>query len=160
MLHGSERVARITLGLLLVYSAIVAVSVPAPIDKEVFPFFRWELFARTPERHRSDYGVRFTEVDGRQLERPVYFEEASGFIPTSRSPDAQAAIKDLGEATEHHDSEHATRNRDLLESRHLQALTSATYEVVRRTYDVLERVDCISCYDDDRVVATYELGAG
>jgi len=160
----SERLAKAILAFLLVYGLIFAHAVFVQVTEhraspERFPFFKWELFSRVPRSQQEDYGVRFVEVDGQPVDPPVYFEQADEFLSTSRSPDAQSTIRNIGRAVEHDQPVLLTDNRALFEGRHLQELESATYEVVKRRYDLVERVDCIGCFEEETVLDEFTVGS-
>jgi hypothetical protein len=163
-LRASERLARAILAFLLVYGLIVAHAVFLQLtehrtSEEIFPFFKWDLFSRVPNSDQEDYGIRFVEVDGRPVDPPVYFEEADELISTSRSPDAQSTIRNIGRAVEHDQPVVLAENRALFEGRQLQGLDSATYEVVKRRYDLIERIDCVDCFEDETVLDEFTMGS-
>ena len=112
-----------------------------------------------PNAEQEDYGIRFVEVDGRPVDPPVYFEEADELISTSHSPVAQSTIRNIGRAVEQDRPGVLAENRALFEGRHLQELDSATYEVVKRRYDLIERVDCIDCFEDETVLDEFTVGS-
>ena len=141
---------------LLLYILVLVENGPRTQD-ERFPFFNWSLFSSVPGPERESYGVRLVEVDGARLEEPVYYENAEGIIATSSSPDAFQLIQVMGKATEANRPGQAASARETLETRYMQGVTSARYELVSRTYDVLERFEC-ECYREEDSVAEFTLG--
>jgi hypothetical protein len=125
---------------------------------ERLPVFSWSLFSEVPDAEKTDYGVRFLAVDGTPLDEPTYFELASDHLSTTRDPAAHSLIDQIGDSLVRDEPMRAALQRDLFESRFLQDLDGARYEVVRRTYDVLDRIECVGCYIDVEVLATFELG--
>lgn len=161
-MRQAERLARFTAVLLLIYSLIVARGVFYVVHEErtapeVFPFFVWELFSRVPRAERESYALRFVEVNGDPLDTPVYFEKAGAFLSMSHSPDAQVVIRQIGEALAAGQPFRMTSNRDILEARFMDRLTSAEYEIVRIRFDVLDRIDC-DCFIQETPIAQFTLG--
>ena len=149
--------------LLVIYALIVTRGLNVVVRDgrtapEVFPFFVWELFSRVPPAERESYGLRFVSVNGDLLGAPMYFEEAGAYLPTSHSPEAQQIIRQMGQALAAGQPLGVAFNRDILETRHMQQLTSADYEIVRVRFDLLERFDCPDCYLEETPVAQFTLG--
>jgi hypothetical protein len=154
----TRRLAWFAVGILGVYSIFLAQGVYAYSQergaRETFPFFIWDLFSRVPQPDQVSYGIRLTEMDGTRLD-PVYYEETT--LPTHQSSAAQAMIGTIGSAYESGDAERVDHYRTIWESRYLQPLASAQYELVRREYDVEERHDC-DCYRREVVLAEFVMG--
>jgi hypothetical protein len=55
------------------------------------------------------------------------------------------------------DVEGAAASQALFETRFLTPLESARYELVARTFDLLEHVSC-DCYVSEEVIGAFELG--
>ena len=158
-MRRTRRLAWLVVGILGVYSFFLAQGVYAYSQergaRETFPFFIWDLFSRVPQPDQVSYGMRLTEMDGTRLDEPVYYEETT--LPTHQSSAAQGMIGTIGGAFESGDGDRVDRYRTIWESRYLQPLTSARYELVRREYDVEERHDC-GCYRREVVVAEFTMG--
>ena len=138
------------------YSALIGVRY-ARSQPEFFPFFKWDLFSAVPPSTSQDFSVRLTEVNGRELAAPIYFADAEEFLSQSESPDAVPVFNRLGRALVRDHPREAERLRELVEGRFLRDLDSASYQVVHRTFDQLERVRC-NCFLEEDVLAEYELG--
>jgi hypothetical protein len=106
---------------------------------ETLPFFMWELFSTVPENHQSDYGLRLIEMDGSKGDG-VYFEES--LLPSHSATGAHRIIGRMGAAFEAGRMDDFERQRTILETRYLYPLSTATYELVKREFDVDERYDC------------------
>jgi hypothetical protein len=151
-----DLVVKVAFAVLLLYILVLVENGPRTQD-ERFPFFNWSLFSGVPGPERESYGLRLTEVDGARLEEPVYYENAEGIIATRRSPDAYQLIQAMGKATKEGRPVQAASARETLETRYMQGLTDARYELVSRTYDVLERFEC-ECYREEDAMAEFTLG--
>lgn len=125
---------------------------------EVFPFFSWSLFSEVPDAVEVDYSVRFISVNGVTLDEPVFFEESKAFLRTASAPQAYQVIQQLGRAHDKNQDRRAAESQDLLDSQWLASLTSADYEVVRREFDILERLEC-DCYSNVVVLSEASLGS-
>jgi len=152
----TRRLLTLALGSLVAYGAILSVATVVRGSAEIFPFFSWQLFAGVPAPIDQDYGVRLTAADGRAIAPAVYFEDAASYISASHSISARALIQDLGRNLERKRSPQSARERAILESRYLQDLGSGRYQVVRRRFDVIDRVDC-RCFIEEAVVAEFSL---
>lgn len=157
-----QRLATFTAVLLLVYSltvvrtfhGVVIENRPTP---EVFPFFAWELFSRVPPAEQEAVALRFVEINGEVLDPPVYFEKADTWLSNSRSPTAYHVIRQLGSALEQSQLMRAAIKRELLESRFMQDVRTAEYEIVKVRFDILERFEC-DCYIEEMPLARFTLG--
>ena len=155
----ADRLSWLAVGLLAVYAIFLGRGLQAFSQErsaaEVFPFFVWELFSRVPRQQQVDYAVRLVEMDGTLLAEPTYFESST--LPAHQSAPAQGMIGVIGWAHVAGDEARVDRYRQIWESRYLQPLTSATYELVEREYDVDERHEC-GCFTRETVVATFTMG--
>jgi hypothetical protein len=152
-LRTSTRIVWLTAAILAVYVGVIVHD--GPIEGgETFPFFRWELFSRVPATQGSAYNVRLVEVNGKDLDPPVYFADAGAYISSSKAPEALNVMQELGRWTESDDSARAAYARSLFETRFFGELESVRYELVLQRYDILERLDC-ECFLAERTVATY-----
>lgn len=122
-------------------------------NHEVLPFFKWELFSRVPDRMNSSYSARILEIDGEVLEEPLYFEEARDHLRNARSPEAQLVLQRFGQALERDEIIRAGNQRELFEDRWLEA-ERVRYVMVRRDYDLLERISC-RCYVSEKVIGVF-----
>jgi hypothetical protein len=148
-------VVRVAIAVVVVYLLLLLDHGARRAD-ERFPLFNWSLFSQVPGPEKQNFGLRLVEVDGVKLEEPVYYEDAQEFVTTSRSPDAYQLIQGIGKATQQDRPLQAASARETLETRYLQGLTSARYELVNRTYDVLDRFEC-DCYEEETVMAEFTL---
>jgi hypothetical protein len=154
-LRHSRAAVRILVGVLVVYLAVVAVNGPRN-STEIFPFFNWELFSRVPPAERESYSIRLVAVNGQAIE-PVYFEKARRYLSTTAIPDAATLLQRIGLSVARGDDARADSQRRLFESRFLAELHSAQYELVRRRYSVLDRLEC-DCFTEETVVRRYRFG--
>lgn len=155
----AELLSWLAVGLLAVYSILLGRSLYGFSQErwtpEVFPFFVWELFSRVPQDHQVDYAVRLVEMDGTALAEPTYFERST--LPLHQAGPAQAMLGVIGRAYEGGDQDRLDRYREIWESRYLEPLTTATYELVRREYTVEGRHEC-ECFTRETVLATFTMG--
>jgi len=121
----------------------------------LFPFHRWELFSQVPPATNRTYSIRLLEVDGKVLDPPRYFDEAHGYVDQPNSPVASQLMSDLGSALRRGDLDRSVKAKIQLESRFMQGRRTARYEVVLRTFDILERFEC-DCFTSEEVVGTLE----
>ena len=158
-MRRTTRLVWLTVAILGLYSTFLVQGMYAfsqeRSEPETFPFFVWDLFSRVPQPDQVSYGVRFIEMDGARLDGPTYYEEST--LPTHQSSAAQGMIGVMGGAVESGDTERLDRYRTVWESRYLQPLTSAQYELVRREYRVEERYDC-DCFTRETVLAEFTMG--
>jgi hypothetical protein len=150
-LRRTEWLLRAAIAFCIVYAAIPVVTA----RQEVFPVFRWDLFAKTPSQTRVDSALRLLELNGRTLSPPVYFEEA-GIVSGGPATQARAGVDRLARAVRNRD-EQLEFIRARFEREYLGEFQSGRYEIVRRTYDILERRRC-NCYIEEEVLAEFELG--
>lgn len=125
-------------------------------DSEKFPIFNWHLYSSVASETRTSTGVRFVEVNGLPVE-PFYFEERPGILPMASSPDAIVLQQRWGNQLLEGDDAGAAETQALFEARFMATLDSARYEVVRRTYHLLDRLTC-DCYLEEEVIGAFELG--
>ena len=151
---ASRKVIAGTLALLVVLAAVAAAT--KVTDRyQVLPFSDWSLFSTHPPREKVDYGIRFTSIDGAPQDPAVYFESA-GFRE-SASPPAFELIQDLGGHVERGEALRAEAIWRTFAGRFLGEVGSAEVEVVKRSYDVLDRRSC-DCYSTETVVGTLVTG--
>lgn len=154
---GRTQVAvRVVVVFLVAYAGLMAVRGPHHPD-QVYPVARWDLFSRVPPSERTSYSIRFVEVDGRVLDEPVYFEKADAFVGNTASPTAYQLLQDLGRAAEREQPLRMAGYLDLLTTSHLQTIGSARIEVVKRRFDIVERLEC-DCFLQEDVLAELEVG--
>ena len=139
-------------------AAYVAVLVTGDIspDSEKFPIFNWHLYSNVVSEVRTFTGLRFTEVNGSPVE-PFYFEERPGLLPLANSPDAVVLLQAWGRQVREGDDEAAEASRAVFEARFLTPFASARYELVDRTYHLLDRITC-NCYISEDVIGEFQLG--
>lgn len=151
-MRRSEWLMRAALAFCLLYGA------GAVLDRghEVFPFFAWDLFARVPAAHGSDFSVRLVEAQGLQGRVPVWYEE-SHLQGDARAIQGYSALQRLGRSLSRGEQARSAALRKRFEVTYLSRLKRVRYEVVARTYDVRKRVDCRDCFTEIRVLATYTV---
>ncbi len=145
----------LTVAVLVVYSGVLLWVGPQS-HEEKFPFFKWQLFSKVPSAVNTSYGVRLLEVDGRPLDPPRYFEQSRDIFGTARSPEAVNLLRSWGGHIEAYRPLRAESSRELFEGRYLQSAQSVRYQVVKRRYDIIERVEC-DCFLSEEVIGEYHL---
>jgi hypothetical protein len=143
---------RATLAFCLLY-ALVAL----PSRNERFPLFSWNLFSNASNPTGTDYSVRLVEADGLKARLPVYYER-SGLQSGGREIQGYTALQRLGQAFDQGQKLRVETLRNAFESSYLNDLTHVRYELVRRTFNIRDRVDCDSCFTKETVLATYGTG--
>lgn len=122
-------------------------------ERETFPFFRWSLFSTVPDPYYTIYTLRFTELDGAPVE-PMYLDES--MVPDRDSAGMQALIARIAVAAMEWRFDDAEHLRAVLESRYLDQVGSARYEVVRQVVSLDEWRTC-ECFTTEEVVAVFTL---
>jgi hypothetical protein len=105
--------------------------------RKVFPFFSWSLYSGT-SRQIVQYTALLLEVDGRPLGTGVDLVTTPAF---HRSPDYwldAGVLGNFGQALEAGDRKRAEALRRLVEANIIRE-DQVRYEMVKRTYDPLER---------------------
>jgi hypothetical protein len=69
-----------------------------------------------------------------------------------------AALQQIGRALDEGQKRQADTLRRTFESTYLSDLTHLRYELVRRTFNIRDRVDCDSCFIGATVLGTYGTG--
>jgi len=146
----------LTAALMAVYSGVLWWNGPTS-NHEMFPVFNWQLFSKVPPAVNTSYGIRVLEVDGEAVDPPRYFEESKDIFPHAKSPEAATLIRAFGGHLEAGRMPEVAFVREVLESRYFEPHTSVRYQVVRRRYHVLERVEC-ECYLAEEVMDEFEYG--
>ena len=105
---------------------------------EIYPFAPWTLFCFVPNQE-VDYAVRLREIDGRALDPPPFLEDYSELTDAQKSV-GHAIIQEMGRFAAAGDDRELGVQRQLLEQSFLSPFgREVRYEIVRRTYDVLDR---------------------
>ena len=106
---------------------------------EIYPVAPWSLFCFVPNRE-ADFAVRLTAVDGRNFDRPPFFEELDAFDEHQKTV-ARGIIDAMGSLAADGDELAAfEEQRRLFERNFLVRIApEERYELVRREYDVLQR---------------------
>jgi hypothetical protein len=149
-LRRTEWLLRVAIVLCVLYAAIPVVA----NRQEIFPVFRWDLFAKTPNPVRVDSSVRLLELDGRALSPPVYLEEA-GIVVEGAAAQARSGMERLARAVRN-EEEGLEPLRARFEMTYLGGYQSGRYELVQRRYDILERRTC-ECYLAEVVLAEFDF---
>jgi len=106
---------------------------------EVFPFFTWELYARVPNRV-TDYTIRITALNGKELEKPLYFQQSRKYFSKAHSVSAYFAFKKLGKAIRSGNKKKINYHRKYIEQIYLAGYESLEYDVVSRSYNPLNKI--------------------
>ena len=153
-MRPASRMGLASVVFIAVYGFVLLVN--GPFNSElIFPFHRWELFSKVPPAVNRSFSIRLVEVDGKPVDPPVYFDEARGLVDQPNSPVASQLMSDLGWGLKTNNLRRAVGAQMQLESRFMQGIDTARYEVVLRTFSVLERRAC-DCFMSEEVVATLE----
>ena len=123
---------------------------------EVFPFAPWSLFTLVPNQTR-DYSLKIEAVDGRELAKPIYYEEAGQYFSWSSKHAPRMAIQRLGKALERGDARAAAVERKQIELVHMDGRSGVRYVVVWRSYDVLRRWRD-GVIEQEKALAKYQIG--
>lgn len=107
-------------------------------EKEIFPFFAWNLFDRVPNQ-QSDYVVQILAVGEQPLAVPVAFSDASEWFEDTESITAYHSLQKLGKAARNGRDEELLERREVFEATFLAGAGPVDYELVRRRYRPLER---------------------
>lgn len=142
----------IVLGLIL-YPLIAYSTIGLP-QRELFPFFSWELFSHIPPKEITSYGIRFNSANGNELNEPLYFEDAMHLTRHAESVDAFVTLQSLGSAIEQNDLVQVATSQQLLQSTYFGDISAAEYEIVRRRFDLLERWQS-NQYLEEEVIAHF-----
>lgn len=127
------------------------IAVGAGAD-EVIPLFRWNLFSTVPAPVHTDYSIRLL---GRGGARPGQYYEETGLSSGGREAQAYEAMQTLGSATERNLAS-ASERRRAFASTYLSGLAPGRYQIVRRTYDLKDRITC-ECFESERVLGEYQI---
>jgi hypothetical protein len=103
---------------------------------EIFPFFSWSMFGLVPQRG-PNYTLRFVELPGHPLARPLRLQEADGLMPGTHSVVAANLILFWGRALDAGQPEEAERWHRQLETIFIPV--NARYQLVRDFGDPVER---------------------
>lgn len=123
----------------LILYPIIALSTIGLPQRELFPFFSWELFSYIPADTITSYGIRFSSANGESLAQPIYFEEAKHLTPYADSVDAFVTLQSLGNAIAQNDAQQTAATQQLLQGTYFGDMSAAEYAIVRRRFDLLER---------------------
>jgi hypothetical protein len=125
-------------------------------QSEFFPFAPWDLYSHVPNDF-ADYGLRVTSLDGAPLAAPVYFEAAPDWFAQAQSILAVESIQALGRAVEGGDAAEIARARGIVERDYLAGHPRLRYEVVKRSWEPLERWRS-GRFASEAVLAAFEAG--
>jgi hypothetical protein len=122
---------------------------------EVFPFFGWDLFSTVPAPVALDYSARIYGVDGSP--KGTWFENAN-LQPSAQEVQGYVLLQGLGKSLAGGNAGAAAVQRRQFETAYLGSLPNVRYEIVQRTYDIRDRVDCRNCFLSDKVLGSYTKG--
>ncbi|MEM6821413.1 MAG: hypothetical protein AAF558_05675 [Verrucomicrobiota bacterium] len=118
-----------------VLAVFVIGLIAAPTKKhEIFPFFCWFLFSKTPET-TINHVIVLTHFDGKPIIPPQPFMESPLIERFEAGTNAHRVIQALGTAIENQDQKEMIRHRNMIEESYFKGPT--TYEVRKRIYDPL-----------------------
>lgn len=143
----SRWIVRLAVVFLLSYTLLVAQN----RSTERFPFFSWSLFSEVPEPEATDYAIRLLAVEGEPLLQPRYHN-----VRDRRAAQERRLSNLFGRALLRGRDDRAADLRDQYETTYLSDWRSVRYQVVRRDYDIRERLECPTCYLSLEVLAEYE----
>jgi len=126
-------------------------------QEEIFPFASWSLFSTVPN-HSHDYSLRILSVGGHEIDRKPFFEDSRALFRNATDHSARMSIEHLCKAVERHDAAEVAKVRAYLEPLHLSGRGSVRYELVRRTYDPLERWHDRHAFLAVRPIAHFQSG--
>ena len=141
----------------LVFCLLYAVVALPNRRNEKFPIFSWDLFSTAPNPTSTDYSLRLVAADGLTTPVPVYYER-SGLQSGGQQIQGYTALQRIGRALDQGHKRQADTLRTAFESTYLNKLTHLRYEVVKRTFNIRDRVDCDSCFIKTTVLGTYGTG--
>ena len=150
----SEKLLRAALVFCLFYTALAIRE--RTVGYEAFPFFAWDLYVKVPPDMTTSYSARILELDGRPIDSRPYYEEARRLVPAAKNVRAIQLLERLGRAVDTDRPESARRARKLFDQSYLDSFDQATYEVVRRSFSIRERLEC-QCFRSETVIATYSF---
>jgi len=150
---GRRRIEWVVRGALAFCLLYAVVALPTH-DHETFPIFSWNLFSNAPNPIGTDYSVRLIGADGLTTPLPVYYER-SGLQSGGQEIQGYTALQRIGHAFDQGQKRQVDTLRRAFESTYLNKLTHLRYELVRRTYNIRDRVDCDSCFLKATVLGTY-----
>lgn len=151
----ADRLVVVAMAFMTLYLAVVVVN--GPTKPERYPFFSWSLFSKMPAAEVTDYSIRFTRIDGKDLDEPIYFEDANALVGTSGVPGAIDTIRNLGKSLVADRPMQVAVSEERLETTYLNRLVQADYEIVRRRFDILERRSC-DCFLSVTVIGQGSFG--
>ena len=125
---------------LIIYFTIgLAARFTAKGAEDFYPFFSWFLFSEVPSRIQQDFTLRIHSAGGQQFVPPELFENARELHNTKRRSYSEYyhLIQSLGRSLVQRRDTEVARIRAQLEQRF--AVHPVTYEVVRATYNPIER---------------------
>lgn len=139
MVYQRRKATKISLALLLLLYVSIAVSTHLTKQPEIFPFFSWSLFSSVPQPEKTNYGLRLIAVDGKTLQTPLFFEEGEQYFAGANSIMAMTTIRRLARAIEAGNAGQIVEYQTFFEEMFLAEASDVAYEVVRRTYNPVER---------------------
>jgi hypothetical protein len=149
-----EWMVRAALVFCLLYVGIITVGGRA---YEMFPFFAWDLFSKVPSPQGQDYSVRIDRAEGLPGPFPVYFENAN-LQTGGLEIQGYFLLQVLGKSAEGTNTRGAAILRKNFESTYLAGLSHIRYALVKRTFDIRERVACHTCFSRLTVIGRYTTG--
>ena len=126
------------MALLLVCYLITGYSTAFIFGKEIFPIAAWRMFMFIPQSEVQNFGLRLINIEGHILETPIYFEEANEWFVDINVRGVYAHTQTLGKAIADGDQDRILQAETHLETTHLSRVHSARYEIVARTYNLLD----------------------
>ncbi len=137
----------------LLYGLVLLVNGPFN-DHIVFPFERWELFSQVPPATNQSFSIRFSRSMAHPVD-PMYFDAAGAYVSLPQSPVASQLMREIGSGLVRHDQTRVVNAQRLFEARFMPNIRTARYEVVRRTFRILDRRKS-NCFLSEEVVGVLE----
>ena len=111
---------------------------------EIYPFAPWALYCFVPNQE-VDYGIRFRSIDGRALEPHPLYEDYLN-LNHNRRTIGYAIVQGMGQFARDGNSQMLESQRRQFERTFLVPMVQdAQYDLIQRSYDVLERWETGKC---------------
>lgn len=110
-------------------------------NKEVYPFFSWDLFSRVPGETFEDFDLLIHKIGDKEFNPPVFFKQTEGLYDKrdTRIGNYHPLIINLALSVKDQNLDEIFRNRSILESKFL--LHPVEYEVVTVKFNTIERFE-------------------
>ena len=149
----SVRLLKIGIPTFLILYALIGYYSQFSKEGEVYPFFSWQLFTRTPNLIETFYSIRITEANGKKIDSPQPYLPNDAILSSQIQPtEYWILFQFLGRAHQSNDEVGINKYSSLLNksftSRHVR------YELVSVTRDNIDYWKNHR-YIDIKLLATY-----